>query len=433
MNKRNVLVFPAGTEIGLEIHAALHNCKEIEVFGAGQDVSNHARFSYSEYHHLPSIHEDGWLDRLIELCKHLSIDYIFPAYDDVIVALVHHREKFTAQIIAPSVEVCETTRSKSMTYRRLAPLLRVPMMYGDLHQVNRFPVFVKPDRGQGSFGAQKIYNHEELFKACAALQDPIITEYLPGDEYTVDCFSDRERGVLFAHARSRRRMRNGISVNTLSENIEEAPKLAKIIHGAFGMRGAWFFQLKRARTGELTLLEVAPRIAGSMATHRVMGVNFPLLSIYEQERLPLSILTNPGDIELDRALHNRYRHSVRFKTLYVDLDDTLVLDGQVNTEMVQLIFQCINQGKQVKLVTRHRDDLSQTLAKYRLSGLFDEVVHLRDNELKSAYITEPDSILIDDSFAERREVWNARGILTFDCSMVELLAQQAEVLNEISK
>jgi len=334
-----------------------------------------------------------------------------------------------AVLIAPSEESCEITRSKSQTYRHLGARVRVPNLYATPGDVTHYPVLVKPDRGQGSFGICKARNQQELLAAISSVPDAIICEYLPGDEYTVDCFSDRDRGVLFASARSRCRIRNGISVNTVTEDLPEAPRIAAIIHEILGLSGAWFFQLKRADGGELALLEVAPRIAGAMATHRVMGVNFPLISIFEHERLPLTVLFNPGEIEVDRALGNRYRHTIRYRTLYVDLDDTLLINDHVNIQLVKLIFQCINQGKRVELVTRHREDLSKTLAKYRLNGLFDKVIHLKEGELKSAHITETDAIFIDDSFTERLEVANTCGIPTFDCSMIELLTEQAEFIN----
>lgn len=421
MKKKNVLVFPAGTEIGLEIHAALHECKDIEIFGAGQNISNHAQFVYKEYHYLPSIHETDWLTPLVALCKKLAIDYIFPAYDDVIVALSQHQQEIPAHVIAPSVETCEITRSKALTYQKLASFLRVPHTYNDINQVQNYPVFVKPNRGQGSFGIHTAHNREELLHACASLPDPIISEYLPGEEYTVDCFSDREAGVLFAHARTRQRVRNGISVHSISVHLDEAWGLAEKIHAALHLHGAWFFQLKRSADNELALLEVAPRIAGAMATHRVTGVNFPLLSIYEAERLPLSIFTNTHPIEVDRALCNRYKHTIRFSTLYVDLDDTLILNGEVNIKIISLIFQSLNQGKKVKLITRHRQDLTTTLRQHRLEGLFDTIIHLTNKEPKSSHINEKDAIFIDDSFSERQEVFLTRGIPTFDCSMVELL------------
>src|SRR5690606_18050286 len=151
------------------------------------------------------------------------------------------------------------------------------------------------------------------------------------------------------------------SVNTITIDSEEATELAERIHRHLGLYGAWFFQVRRSREGRLTLLEVAPRIAGSMAAHRVRGVNFPLLSILEEERVPLRIQTNPGHIELDRALANKYRHNIYFRTLYLDFDDTLVVRGSVNTAVIKLVFQCINEGKRVILLTRHRFNLNATL------------------------------------------------------------------------
>ena len=429
MTKRRVLVFPAGTEIGLEIFQALKHCKEVILFGAGQDISNHARFAYPAYHVLPSIHEPGWVDALIKLCQSLHIDYIFPAYDDIIVALSREADRLPAKIISSPPSACEITRSKSDTYRALSGKIRIPRLYTSKEAVCSYPVFVKPDRGQGSFGITRVDNEEELARAIQATGNPIICEYLPGEEYTIDCFSDREKGVLFAGARSRRRIRNGISVNTLTEALPEAKDMANIIGRELGLRGAWFFQLKRAQDGQLVLLEVAPRIAGTMATHRVSGVNFSLLSIFEEERLPLSVRPIDGIIELDRALGNRYRHSISFSTLYIDLDDTLLVNGRVNILAMKLLFQCINNGKKTVLLTRHRSDLNQTLTRHRLSGLFDEIIHLGEAEKKSSHIKQGDAIFVDDSFAERMDVSERCNIPTFDCSMIELLTEQAESLN----
>lgn len=422
MKIKNVLVFPAGTEIGLEIFHALKNCKEVNVFGAGQDVSNHARFIYAQYHVIPAIHEDGWLDALSTLCEKLGIDYIFPAYDDIVLELGLHRNRLQATVVSSPVRTCTITRSKLLTYRELDGHIRVPAVYQRDH-IPHFPVLIKPDRGQGSMGVTKVDSDSELQLALARVPDAIICEYLPGEEYTIDCFSDREHGLLFARARRRQRIRNGISVNTVSLDLPEAHSIAQTIGQVIEFHGAWFFQLKRASNGELTLLEVAPRIAGTMATHRAMGVNFPLLSIFECERMPITIMTNPGRVELDRALSNRYHHDIHFEVLYVDLDDTLLLRGQVNLDIVRLIYDCINNSKRVVLITRHRHDLPATLARHRLSGLFDEIIHLTGMQRKSGYITEKNAIFIDDSFAERRDVALACGIPTFDSSMVELLTQ----------
>jgi carbamoyl-phosphate synthase large subunit len=424
ITKRNVLVFPAGTEIGLEIFHALNSCKEIRLVGAGEDVSNHGQFIYPEYYILPSIYENGWLEALNNLCVKLKIDYIFPAYDDIIVALSEKKDQLHAKIISSPPLTCKITRSKSETYRYLADKIRVPTLYDSPNQVTKFPVLVKPDKGQGSFGVTKVVDITTLKNSLATILDPIICEYLPGEEYTVDCFSDREKGLLFSGARSRRRIRNGISVNTITEHLPELNQMAQEISQAISLWGAWFFQVKRAENGEFALLEIAPRIAGSMSVHRVTGVNFPLLSIFEAERRPISVQQNViGNVELDRALSNRYRYSLNYSTLYIDLDDTLILNNQVNLPVIKLLFQCINKGKKIVLLTRHREDLNKTLVNYRLLGLFDKIIHLRDGEKKSSHIKQTDAIFLDDSFAERMDVFIHCNIPTFDCSMIEILTE----------
>jgi len=423
MQKRNVLIFPAGTEIGLEIFNALKDCKEVNLFGAGQDVPNHAKFLFSNYFNLPSIYEKNWIDALGLLCKKNNIDYIFPAYDDVIVSLSKCKDLLPSTILVPSEQICEITRSKSKTYSFLQNTVRVPKVFNNPQEVLSYPVLIKPDRGQGSLGVKKIINHIQLCNDLAELSDAIITEYLPGEEYTIDCFSDREKGLLYFGARLRVRMRNGIAVNTQTIELPEAEAMARQIGKKLSIYGAWFFQIKRSIEGELTLLEVAPRIAGSMATNRMLGVNFPLLAIYEHERIPISICTNKGIVKLDRALGNRYKHSIKFNVLYLDLDDTLIINNKVNELVITLIFQCINEGKKIVLITRHALDLNKTLSQYRISNLFDEIIHLTRNEKKSQFIKEKDAIFLDDSFSERLDVLNFCGIPVFDVNMIELLTK----------
>ena len=160
-----------------------------------------------------------------------------------------------------------------------------------------------------------------------------------------------------------------------------------------------------------------------MASHRVSGVNFALLAIFEAERIPLSIQANKGKVVLDRALKNRYRHTISYSNLYVDLDDTLISDGIVNLELVKLIFKSINEQKTVVLVTKHEADLEETLRTHRIAGLFDDVIHIKKEDRKSFYMNNKDSVFIDDSFSERMDVYREHGIPTFDSSMIEVLTE----------
>jgi len=79
------------------------------------------------------------------------------------------------------------------------------------------------------------------------------------------------------------------------------------------------------------------------------------------------------------------------------------------------------------LITRHEDTFKERIEDSfkRLSiskELFDEILELKWNEMKSDYIVNrSNSIFIDNSFKERKEVRNRCGIPVFDVSNVDSL------------
>jgi carbamoyl-phosphate synthase large subunit len=423
-----VLVFPGGTEIGLEIQRSLAQCPKTILFSASQDVPNHAPFVFRKTLCVPSVHEAGYVDALNRVLDDHRIDFIYPAHDDVLFALACDAERIRAKIVTSPAETCAVSRSKSFTYQRLSGAVKTPRVFNRPEDVDQFPIFAKPDRGQGSQRTFRVNDQDSLHALCREHADLILSEYLPGEEFTVDCFSHRNQGLLYCEARRRIRTRSGISMSSaFAPDLGREPReIAEAIGTRLAFHGAWFFQLKRDAAGALRLLEVAPRIAGTMALSRVRGVNFALLSLYEQLGFPLRLLVNPPNVTIDRALVNRYRLELNYAVVYVDLDDTLVIRDRVNTRLVAFLYQCLNEGKRLVLLTRHRLDVQQTLRRYRLTSLFDEVIHLTRDEKKSAFIPEPDAILIDDSFRERDDAVAVRGILTFDCGMIEALIDERE-------
>jgi hypothetical protein len=56
--------------------------------------------------------------------------------------------------------------------------------------------------------------------------------------------------------------------------------------------------------------------------------------------------------------------------------------------------------------------------------IFDEIIHLEPLADKAEFVTEAESIFIDDSFRERAAVQGRRGIPTFDGSMMEMLIDE---------
>nr|WP_309098442.1 ATP-grasp domain-containing protein [Fredinandcohnia onubensis] len=428
--KKKVLVYPCGTEIGLEIYRAVKNSIHYELIG-GSCSYDHGRFVYEKHiDNLPFITDSSGIEEIKEFNKMIkahNIDYIFPAMDGVLFKFAELREYFDCNIIAPSLETTKITRSKKLTYNLFQGVLTVPKMYDMYDSSLEFPLFIKPDVGQGSRGAVKINSREELdyHLEKGKSKDHLLLEYLPGEEYTIDCFTNSNGDLVYVGGRGRNRVKNGISVNAVREDDLEFQRIAEIINSRLNQRGGWFFQLKKNSNGEYSLLEVASRIAGTSAYTRNLGVNLPLLTLhlYNGNKID-SIIINDYSLELDRALYNKFTSNITYNRVYLDYDDTLIVNGKVNTQLIAFLYQCINEGVPITLLTRHKGSLTEHLNDNRLLNIFDEIVHLEPEEAKSSYVRERRSIFIDDSYGERAEVKEKLGIHVFDTHMIECLLKE---------
>jgi len=419
--RKNVLVFPCGSEIGLEIYNALKYEKNFSLLGASS-VDDHGKFVYEKYiKNVPFVDAPNFISSLNKICRANNIDFIFPAHDSVVLSLAKNINKLAAVIVGSPYKTSAVCRSKLKTYNYFKNVLDVPRIYDSVDEVDVYPVFVKPEVGQGSKGTHICKSREEIDFYRNQDSSLLILEYLPGDEYTVDCFTDRNGKLLFCGARSRSRILNGISVNTSPiTNDSKFKSIAEIINATLKFNGSWFFQVKKDASGKLKLLEIAPRIAGSMALYRNLGVNFPLLSLWNLLGKDILIIKNKYNLTLDRALGNKFRTSIKYKRVYVDLDDCLIVDSNINLTLITFLYQCINNNIPIVLITRHKGDVDKILRRYSLQEIFSEKVILKNGEPKSNFI-EPNSIVIDDSFSERFEISNSLGIPVFEPSMVESL------------
>ncbi|HUA13562.1 MAG TPA: ATP-grasp domain-containing protein [Candidatus Sulfotelmatobacter sp.] len=426
--KTNVLVFPCGTEIGLEIYRSLGHSTHVNLVGASS-ADDHGKFVYPNYSgDLPYVEEDNFTQNINELVKKHSIDLIFPAHDSVLLKLAQERERnnLACELIASPETTCEICRSKKKTYQALEGVVPVPKVYdnADLVQESDYPVFLKPDIGQGSKGTVKADSIEDI--KFYTKKDPtlLILEHLPGKEYTIDCFTDRNGKLLFSEGRERLRISGGISVNSKVIKDDRFKTLAQAINDKLKLRGVWFFQLKENASSELILMEIGPRVAGTMGLARARGVNLPLLSVFDFLSQDVLIAENSYDVVIDRALENLYKHNINYAHVYLDFDDLVIYEGKVNPAVMAFVYQCVNKKVKVHLLTKHRDDLNETLSKYKLTGVFDELIWISADKEKHTYIKEKQAIFIDDSFSERKEVQKNCGIPVFDCHMIEALMEE---------
>ncbi|MGJ8648969.1 MAG: ATP-grasp domain-containing protein [Opitutaceae bacterium] len=424
MRKIKVLVFPCGSECGLEIGRSLAGLKEVELYGASS-VDDHGKFCYENYvGGLPFVTAEDFIEKLNEVLVQNGIEFVYPAMDSVVDILAKHSKDLKAKVVGSCAESTEIALSKKKTYHALDGVVRCPKQYtiDEIADVE-FPLFLKPEVGCGSQGVLLARTCEEVVQAKDRNSSLMILENLPGAEYTVDCFTDFNRKLKFVGVRSRRRVAKGISVNTKSVDDHSGvfQRFAEAINSTVEFNGAWFFQVKHAVDGELALLEIAPRIAGSMGLQRCRGVNLPLLSIFNLLEYEVSVQPNAYEVEYDRAFYNKVKLSQKFTTLYLDFDDCLLVDGEfLNADILKLIGQCRNRNCPIVLISRHDGDLGLKLKVLGVRGLLSEVIHLTNGESKANFLDDTGGLLIDDAFSERESAMRV-GIPALGPESVEAL------------
>lgn len=423
---KNVLVFPCGSEIGLEVKQALAYSTHFTLFG-GNSVDDHGKFVYRNYiSGLPFTDAPNFIREINNTIKQYNIDYIIPAHDSVVLKMAENQSIIKAIVVTSCAETSIICRSKRKTYEIFNKLIPTPKVY-DLEDTMDFPLFLKPDVGQGTKGTYKVDTKEEVHFYLKKDPSLLALEFLPGKEYTIDCFTDRKGKLLFAEGRERIRIQNGISVNSKPIANPVFQKLAEIINQKLSFQGVWFYQVKERANCELVLMEIAPRVAGTMALYRALGVNFIQLSLFDRMGIEVSILKNNIEIEIDRALFSRFSIKENYTNVYIDLDDTIIIDNKVNTNVIKFLYQARNTGKKIILISRHKNDLKKTMSKFAISLLlFDEIILLEQGKNKVDYIKIKDSIFIDDSFAERKGVLETLNIPVFGLDAVESLLNWKE-------
>jgi hypothetical protein len=421
--KKNVLVFPCGSEIGLEIYRSLEHSIHFNLIGANS-VDDHGRFVFENYiDGLPYSNEPNFIITLKDIIEKYKIDIVYPAMDSVITKLKAHENELGCIVIGSPLETTEICLSKELTYNRLENVIHTPKVLNEAN-IKHYPVFVKPKIGYGSRGAKKILNNEMLKSHLQEYPNSIICEFLSGEEYTVDCFTDMNGKLRFCGARLRNRIMNGISVNTIQvgDTNHKFIDIANKINENLKFRGAWFFQLKRNEQEELVLLEIASRLGGSSSLFRNKGINFAQLSLFDAMGYEVEIIENDYKIELDRALDNKYKIDIQYNEVFIDFDDCITFEKKYyNTNIMKFIFQCINNKIKLTLLSRHDGNLHEKLLELRIDSLFDRIIQIDKFARKSEYIDNLDAIFLDDSFAERKDVFQNKHIPVFSHDMIESL------------
>lgn len=419
MGKINVLIFPAGEINSIELHDALSTCVNVELWGASS-IDRHGEYVFKNYiSNVPLINAPEFFEKFNQILVDKKIDVVFPTHDTIAEFFAQNSDKINAKIICADKLTSEICRDKSQSFNLFKDCDFCPEIYKDY---NSLPVFIKPRKGQGAVGAKVIKSQTDV-PVDIDLNDYVICEYLPNEEYTVDCLTDKNGVLKAVLPRSRKRLMAGVCIAGKNEDLtDEIKHIAQTINDRLNFKGLWYFQIKKDVNGKFKLLEISTRCAGTMCLSRAQGVNLPLLSVYTAMGYDINVSKNPFNIVMDRTLIARYKIDYDYEIVYFDFDDTLIINNKVHLPAIRFLYQCKNQNKKIILITKHEKDLNKAFEAYAISkNLFNEILHLKIEDKKIDYIKPQKAIFIDNAFQERIAVKEKFNIPVFDVEGIEVL------------
>jgi carbamoyl-phosphate synthase large subunit len=256
---------------------------------------------------LPAGGSEEFVDELLTLCLHQEIAILVSTVDAELEPVAKNSERFSAigtKILGAPLEVLQKTLDKLTLIQSCSTVVRTPRTelasQTDISTWT-FPVLVKPRRGSGGRGVVVLHAPQD-FLAMDSLPGLIVQEFLPGEEYSIDVLATRNGIPIAAVPRLRARVDSGIAVAGYSICDEVLESFAKKVVTTLKIPYISNVQVRRATNGEPALMEVNPRVPGSLALTRAAGVDMVRLAVDELRGKPFPLHIAHREVAMVRFL-----------------------------------------------------------------------------------------------------------------------------------
>lgn len=288
--------------------------RDVRIVGVDMDPDAYGFALVDESETVPSGDAPEYVPRMAEIAEREDADVVLPLTTAELDPLAARRDAFDATVMVSPASVLDTANDKASLYGFLAEagfdaapaFRRVESRSAFLDAVDElgYPdrrVCFKPPVASGMRGFRVLDDRTDdgldrllgekpdaavttldtvlpVLDSGESFPELVVMEYLPGEEYSVDVLAmgDRVGPVV---PRSRSRTRAGI---TFAGTVEKRPALidaAADIARELGLEYNANLQFKYDAEGTPKLIEINPRVAGTIVMCVGAGVNLPSLAL----------------------------------------------------------------------------------------------------------------------------------------------------------
>lgn len=258
----------------------------------GADCSVHAPALYAADSHyiIPRMSSPDYAETVLSICEKEKIDAVLPLQEDELALTASLREQYLQAGVMPIVSplhTIELCRDKYAFYQHLQknnlPALMTYRQFSDFQadyqdEKISFPVFIKPVRGCGSIGIQKVENMELLSALCKySSEEMLIQQFAGGEEYGADLYVDMlSHRPVSIFVKKKLRMRAGETEKSISVKDPLLFDLIKKTAASLSLSGPIDMDIFKT-DGGYYISEINPRFGGGYPHAHACGVNFPSL------------------------------------------------------------------------------------------------------------------------------------------------------------
>lgn len=285
--KISIIVTSAGTASAISVIKALRAQTEISVHIVAVDLDPMAAglFLADESKTVPAASDPSYIQSLINIGVQTQSSVLIPIYSKEISLIAKHQEqlkKAGLQTFLPrpeTIELCNNKKAMCVFAKKAG--LTIPRVYEKdeigLLNATHFPLFIKPNSGSSSTGAEKVLNKDRLKEILSSGKDLIIQEFIDAKEVTVDVFCNEQNEAIVVAPRLRLATKSGQSVKGRTLSSERFLKPVKAICKQLKIRGACNVQFFM-KDESLYFIEINPRFAaGGLMLTVGAGANIPLI------------------------------------------------------------------------------------------------------------------------------------------------------------